>query len=48
MASEAGNAAQTPFIPKRALSTSEQATMAATPRDSEVAEASAGRSTAPR
>ena len=48
MASEAGNAAQTPFIPKRALSTSEQVTMAATPRDSEVAEASAGRSTAPR
>ena len=48
MASEAGNAAQTPFIPKRALSTREQATMATMPRESDVAEASAGRSTAPR
>ena len=28
MASEAGNAAQTPFIPNSALNTSEQATMA--------------------
>ena len=48
MASEAGNAAQTPLIPKRALSTREQATMATMPRESDVAEASVGRSTAPR
>ena len=40
--------ARTPFIPKRALSTREQATMATMPRESDVAEASAGRSTAPR
>ena len=48
MASETGNAAQTPFIPNSALSTSEQTTMATMPRHSEVMEASAGRLTAPR
>ena len=46
MASEAGNAAQTPFIPNSALNTSEQATMATTPRLMEVMEASVGRLTA--
>jgi len=48
MASEAGNAAQTPFIPNSALNTSEQATMATTPRLMEVMEASVGRLTALR
>ena len=48
MASDAGNAAQTPFIPHSALNTSEQATMATTPRLMEVMEASVGRLTALR
>lgn len=46
--SYAGNAAHTPFMPNRRLSTSEQTTMAAMPRQMEVMDASAGRSVALR
>ena len=41
--SDAGNAAHTPFMPNRRLSTSEQTTMATMPRQMEVTEASTGR-----
>ena len=46
--SDTGNAAHTPFMPNRRLSTSEQTTMAAMPRQMEVMDASAGRSVALR
>ena len=48
MASAAGKADHTPFMPNRALRISEQVTMAATPRLTEVMVASVGRLTAPR